>query len=329
MFHVEHGKTMDKVNLRIFDAEHKMDQMLAKYGKVLVSVSGGKDSDVMLDMAFRSADRLGRSSCLSFVFFDTGIEYVATKSHLDDLELIYGIEIERVRAAEPVAVGCMRHGLPFLSKFVSEMIDRLQSKGFDFANDGFMSFDKLMDKYPKCGSALRWWCGENGKRSRFGINRFRWLKEFMAENPPTFRISQKCCSGAKKETAARFEREEKPDLVMVGLRRAENGIRSSRISGCFDRPKGEGPARFRPLWWLDDSDIEEYCREYGLIHSKCYAEYGLKRTGCAGCPFGSRFQEELDAIRDKEPALHKAVCSIFVPSYEYTRAYREFKKRKG
>ena len=327
---------MDNRNLRIFDAEHRMDQMLGKYKKVLVSVSGGKDSDVMLDMVRRSALRLeligaflDEDPFLSFVFFDTGIEYVATKDHLDGLEYKYGVEIERVRAVEPVAAGCSRHGLPFISKFVSEMVDRLQSAGFDFARDGLLPFDELMAKYPRCGSALRWWCGENGEGSRFGINRFRCLKEFMIENPPTFRISQKCCSGAKKETAARFEREERPDLVMVGLRRSENGIRSSRISGCFDRPKGEGPARFRPLWWLTDGDIEEYCREYGVTHSLCYTEYGLKRTGCAGCPFGSRFEEELEAIKDREPRLRDAVCRIFGPSYDYIRAYREFKKRKG
>ena len=49
------------------------------------------------------------------------------------------------------------------------------------------------------------------------------------------------------------------------------------------------------------------------------------RTGCAGCPFGSRFEEELEIIKKYEPKLYKAVNKIFAKSYEYTRRYREFK----
>ena len=64
-----------------------------------------------------------------------------------------------------------------------------------------------------------------------------------------------------------------------------------------------------------------------ITHSKCYTEYGLKRTGCAGCPFGRDFEQELDVIANYEPKLYKAVNNIFGDSYEYTRKYREFVKR--
>lgn len=52
----------------------------------------------------------------------------------------------------------------------------------------------------------------------------------------------------------------------------------------------------------------------------------MTRTGCAGCPFGSKFEEELEIIEKYEPKLHKAINNIFKDSYEYTRQYREFKK---
>ena len=52
--------------------------------------------------------------------------------------------------------------------------------------------------------------------------------------------------------------------------------------------------------------------------------YGLKRTGCAGCPFGRDFEFELQVIEKYEPKLFKAVNNIFGQSYEYTRAYRSF-----
>ena len=56
----------------------------------------------------------------------------------------------------------------------------------------------------------------------------------------------------------------------------------------------------------------------------------MKRTGCAGCPFGRDFEYELEVIQKYEPRLYKAVNNIFGESYEYTRRYREFcKQMKG
>ena len=52
----------------------------------------------------------------------------------------------------------------------------------------------------------------------------------------------------------------------------------------------------------------------------------MKRTGCVGCPFNSRFEDDLAIVREHEPALYKAAINIFGKSYEYTRKYREFKK---
>lgn len=134
-----------------------------------------------------------------FVFFDTGIEYKATKEHLDYLETKYNIKIERIRAKVPVPLGCKKYGVPFISKFISEMISRLQRHNFDFQNDGGKDFEFLIKKYPKCKSALNWWCNRNGKKSSFNISKSKLLKEFMIQNPPNFKISQKCCTGAKNK----------------------------------------------------------------------------------------------------------------------------------
>lgn len=50
----------------------------------------------------------------------------------------------------------------------------------------------------------------------------------------------------------------------------------------------------------------------------------MKRTGCAGCPFGRDFENELTVIQTYEPRLSIAVNNIFKDSYEYTRAYKKF-----
>ena len=315
-------KTKD--NLTIFDAFAKMEQVLSNYHNILVSISGGADSDIMIDMF----SQINNTNNVRFVFFDTGIEYQATKEHLSYLENRYNVKIERVKAAAPVPLGCRKYGLPFLSKAVSENIERLQKHNFDFKNDGDKRFEELFKKYPRCKAALKWWCDEKGNKSAFNISRNKLLKEFMIANPPTFQISQKCCKGAKKDTSKEYVKENKIDLICTGMRQAEGGVRSTTYSSCFTK-KTKGVDQYRPIWWFTDEDKAEYENLFDIKHSACYTEYGLKRTGCAGCPFGSRFEEELAIIDAYEPRLSKAINNIFQESYEYTKSYRNFKILNG
>lgn len=60
------------------------------YKKIVCSVSGGADSDVMLDILHK----VDKDHKVEYVWFDTGIEYQATKEHLKYLEDKYGIEIK-------------------------------------------------------------------------------------------------------------------------------------------------------------------------------------------------------------------------------------------
>ena len=59
-----------------------------------------------------------------------------------------------------------------------------------------------------------------------------------------------------------------------------------------------------------------------------YTKYGFKRTGCCGCPYGSKCEEELKQLEPYEPMLVKAAKNIFGESYEYKRKYLEFKENK-
>ena len=63
-----------------------------------------------------------------------------------------------------------------------------------------------------------------------------------------------------------------------------------------------------------------------MTHSRCYTEYGMRRTGCVGCPYSPKITEELEIIQKYEPKLYKAAMAVFGKSYEYTRKYREFQK---
>ena len=290
-----------------------------KYQKELCAISGGSDSDVMLDIVYKS----DKNNNVDYIWYDTGLEYQATKDHLEYLKEKYDIDIKVVKAIKPIPMVCKQYGQPFLSKRVSDYISRLQRHNFQWEDE---NFDTLYKKYPKCKTALKWWCNANGEKSSFNIDRNKYLKEFIISNPPTFNISFACCEYSKKKPAKDYIKNNHYGLNITGLRKAEGGLRATAYKSCFSE-NDSGHDEYRPLFWYKDSDKIDYENAYDIEHSKCYTEYGLKRTGCAGCPFGRDFEYELEVIQKYEPKLYKAVNNIFGDSYEYTRKYREFVKK--
>lgn len=313
-------------NEATFLASRKCERHLIDHRRIYVGISGGADSDIVLDLLERviKENKYDYDCEIHYVFFDTGIEYEATKRHLDYLEEKYGITIERIRAKVPVPLGCKKFGLPFLSKYISEMLERLQKYNFDFTNDGNKTFEELLEKYPKCKIALKWWCNKNGEKSSFNIDKNYMLKEFMISNPPPCKFSAKCCKGAKKDNGKDYIEKHNCDLSILGLRQAESGIRSTNIHSCYTESDNRGCDNFRLIWWFTDKDKAQYNKYFGIKNSDCYLIYLLIRTGCAGCPFGSRWEEELKIIKQYEPKLYTAVWNIFKESYEYTRKYRQY-----
>ena len=328
-------KLEDFPDNEVLETYYKCRHYLQMHDNIMISYSGGSDSDIILDIVMRVINEdkeLFKNKKVQVVFYDTGIEYDATKKHLDDVEKKYGIKIERIRADKPVPLGCKEYGLPFLSKLASELIERLQKHNFDFKNDGNKSYEELKEKYKGIDSALGWWCNEypnrKGRVSHFNINAFKYLKEFMIENPPDFKISNKCCKGAKKDPSKKYQEENKIDLKILGLRSAEGGVRTTAIKSCFtdnglDMNK---PSEYRPIWRFDNNTKQKYKEICDVKYSDCYEKYGFTRTGCCACPFGSKFDDELNEIQKHEPKLYNAVNNIFGKSYEYTRKYKKFKE---
>lgn len=295
----------------------------SKYKKIVCSISGGSDSDIMLNICYRC----DKDNKIDYVWFDTGLEYQATKEHLRYLEEKYEIDIKSYKAIKAIPTCCKEYGQPFISKQISEFIQRLQKHNFKWEDK---SFDELITEYPKCQSALEWWCNtkenrKNGSSSSFNISYKKYLKEFMIENPPYFKISNKCCQYAKKQVAHRLIKDGNYDLSITGVRRYEGGARATAYKSCFDQDES-GCDNYRPLFWYKNEDKECYEKYYGIEHSRCYLNYGLLRTGCAACAFGRDFDFELNVIQKYEPKLYKAVNNIFGDSYEYTRKYKKFRE---
>jgi 3'-phosphoadenosine 5'-phosphosulfate sulfotransferase (PAPS reductase)/FAD synthetase len=127
--------------------------------------------------------------------------------------------------------------------------------------------------------------------------------------------------------AADFHKEYCPDLSVNGMRRAEGGRRAGSIQTCFTPNHGDKPDNYRPLWFWTDADKAVYKEWSGLRYSDCYEVWGLKRTGCVGCPCNSKAERELEIVEQYEPRLVKAARSVFGASYDYRRQYAEFKQQ--
>lgn len=311
-------KPLDTDSLLILDSMWKASEKLEGMKNISCSISGGSDSDVVLDLLARSYSGFKN---INFVFFDTGIEYSATKEHLKDLEQKYGVRIDREKAIKSIPTCCSEFGVPFLSKYISDYISRLQRNNFQWED---LPYEVLKEKYPNCNAAIQWWCNKR-KTSQFNIERRKFLKEFLIENPPNFPISDKCCKYAKKGVISRYNKKNGMECSISGVRRAEGGVRASAYKNCFSV---SDIAQYRPIFWFTNSDKEEYCNAAEIRHSDCYEVYGLDRTGCAGCPFGKYFEEELEVISKYEPKLYKTVQNIFGKSYDYTRRYKEYVRAK-
>lgn len=152
--------------LTIFDGLVKAKSVLTNNKNILVSVSGGADSDCMIDIVENLIPRDGEHD-VTYVWFDTGVEMDATKRHLSFLEEKYDIKIHRERGKMQVAEAVRNVGYPFYSKQFAEYIGRLQKHNFQWEDE---PFDVLCAKYPNCNAALRWWC-TLGKTNRINHSR--------------------------------------------------------------------------------------------------------------------------------------------------------------
>lgn len=316
------GPLEDKVDTaRINNTMGKMGHYLATHNSVCVSVSGGSDSDIIVHIvATYFRQYLPK---VHFVFANTGIEYKATLNHLDYLRKHYDIEIDEVRGV-PIPTAIKKHGIPFLSKQVSEYLGRLTKHGFEYEDD---TLSMLLSKYPKCKVGLRWWTNDWGEKSRFNILWNRYLKEFLKDKKPCYKFSAECCRVSKKEPLMRYQKEKKCDLYITGERKSEGGARSGSHTSCFEQ--SHGLAHYMPLWFWNDDTKAWYVSHEKITHSDCYTVYGLKRTGCVGCPFGRDCFSELETMQKYEPMLHKLCMNVFGESYELRQEYMKYRKNKG
>lgn len=330
------------------DAPHKFQAIqsivarrLREHPKAICSYSGGADSDILIHL-IEQTRHIFKLPPVKYVFFNTGLEMMATKNHVADTAKKYGVEIETVRPKVNIVNASRRYGIPFVSKIMSYGLEEWQKKGvpmeiadeYNAADDKAAKRQELRERFPKCESVINFICccnsaGEPRPNIQLVINSSRFMREFIMENPPDFQISAKCCDYCKKQPAHRIQKDY--EMIITGERRDEGGMRSvprkDNTAMCFTET-GHGQFRLRPLYYVSDADKAWYKQEYGIRYSDAYEVYGLTRTGCCGCPISYKAIDDLELIGRYEPNVKTAAWNIFGKSYEYRQQYNQFKADK-
>lgn len=303
---------------------------------------GGADSDIMIDLIERARNLVPSLPKVDYVFFNTGLEMQATKDHVKATAEKYNVDIKEVKPKINIVNATRKYGVPFVSKIMSSQLGKWQKKGvplsikleYDDAMDKHAKRKELKERYPKCESLINFLCccdkeGNPRPNIQLVINSSKYMYDFISEYPPDFKISAKCCDYCKKNPAHIIQKDY--EMIITGERRDEGGMRSvprqDNTSLCFTE-MSTGQYRLRPLYYVSDKDKAWYKEYYNIKYSDAYEVYGLKRTGCCGCPISYRAVDDLEIIRPYEPNVVKAAWNIFGKSYEYRKQYNDYKHKR-
>lgn len=340
----------DRPEYADFDAPQKFNAIqsiiakrLREHPKAICSYSGGSDSDVMIDLIERTRKMFSLPP-VTYVFFNTGLEMQATKNHVKAAAEKYGVQIREERPEKNIVMATREYGLPFVSKIMSYGLEEWQKKRvplsiadeYDKAEDKAEKRRELKERYPGCESLINFLCccnsaGEPRPNIQLVINSSKYMRDFINECPPNFKISAQCCDWCKKQIAHKVQKDF--EMIITGERRDEGGMRSVPRKGeenkqmCFTET-ASGQFRLRPLYYVSDDDKAWYKEKYKLRYSDAYEVYGLTRTGCCGCPISYKAVADLELIKPYEPVVVRAAWNIFGDSYRYRAKYNAYKAER-
>lgn len=310
-----------------------------EYDKVLVWLTGKPESTVL----FHLCNMLDKERKCEYVYFHTETTLGADMEHMEYLSDKYGQEIVIEDIKGVVRDTCKRFGVPFLGMVVSYNIARLQEMDFKWENE---PFEVLCDKYLEVvdkpsnkntfelngkyykGSygALRWWCNQYDSKA-YNINKYSYLKEFIMDNPPDFKISDKCCKEVIKKPVHKYATKNEFDIVLYDSIDIKGSIKSKRsnqfIKANFINKKYD---QYMPLFNLSESDIMECKKFYGLKFSDSFEVYHNRGGICVGCPYGGHYGITEDMRMAERFAQGPGIWAkkVFEKSYQYTNEYTEY-----
>lgn len=122
------------------------------------------------------------------------------------------------------------------------------------------------------------------------------------------KISCYCCKYIKKVPLKQYEKESKKKCIMA-VRGEESKTRKAKYTSCFTKDM-----KFTPIYDLTDELQKKIQEKYNIEIPNVYRY--LKRTGCMGCPYGSRggkTETELSLITEKQ---RQFAIEYFKESYD-------------
>lgn len=277
----------------------KMQQYFREHDNICVSVSGGSDSDCIIHLICTYFPEFRWK--IDFVYVDTGLEYRATREHIAYLETRYNIEIKRLRGKSVVYV-VKKYGVPILSKIKSHFLYHY-IRGNPCGEKEIFSDHKM--------NSMQF--TENQKKLALYLKNRGIL------------VSKKCCELSKRKPLDDYHKQNCVDLTVTGERNAEQGIRTINQKTCFNDTKQIH--KFMPLFWWNDNVKNDFKLHEKIRFSDCYEIYGMKRTGCVGCPYNIKISDDLLVIKKYEPNLYHACISVFGKSYYLTDKFNARKQK--
>lgn len=243
-------------------------------GMVYVSVSGGKDSTVLLDIV-RNRTEIDDAQNIPACFCDTGLEFPENRDFVKTLDNVIWLK-PKLNFKEVIE----KYGYPVISKEQSQYISQYKST----------KSDKLKN--------IRF----NGNKWGRGKISEKW--KFLIDAP--FDISNKCCYYLKKYPAMKYEKTTSRHPI-IGTMVNEGALRKSTYlrNGC-NAYESSRPIS-TPIAFWNENDIWEYIRKYDIPYSKIY-DMGYDRTGCMFCMFGVQHESYPNRFQKMEkthPKLYK------------------------
>jgi 3'-phosphoadenosine 5'-phosphosulfate sulfotransferase (PAPS reductase)/FAD synthetase len=253
-------------------------------GKVTVSVSGGKDSAVLLDLARRCHPDI------ETVYVNTGLDFPEVRSFAMAIPNVTVLQ-PKMRFDEVVR----EHGWCYPSKDVAHTVYYAR-KGSSWAIHRF-------DGVNADGSPSRY------RRSHY----MKW--KHLVDSP--FKISANCCGIMKEAPLSKYEKlSGKRPMVGTMASESERRRQAWLKTGCNNLESGHPVSK--PLSFWTNQDVLRYIRESDIPIASVYggivedkkgrlSTTGEQRTGCVFCPVGchrdkvNRFQR----MAATHPKLHE------------------------